>query len=335
MRSCARRRRPATSTVATSGSNTTLPRAGTIGCRRWQRSWRAARSPCSSQCPPLRLSRPRPRPRPFPIVFSTTDDPIKLGLVASLARPGANATGAYFFLSDLAAKQLRLLRELVPAAVRIGLLVNPENANVENVTQEVTAAASAMGMQIDVARASTAARSRPLSCCSHGPRPMRSLSAPIRSSSEWPSQNGRLHKASAGRPPTPRRCAIRQNPSCLRMGVLINLATDDPEALRPHNRRRPRNSCVCLPAEPFKTRGVVSWGQARRMSMSLLLVRTVRGFTGGASKSSCGITARTRKAHASPLGRALRSVLLGVSAVGVTFVTAALWAVASVLLDIG
>jgi putative tryptophan/tyrosine transport system substrate-binding protein len=90
----------------------------------------------------------------IPIVFSTTDDPIKLGLVASLARPGDNATGVYFFLSDLAAKQLGLLRELVPAAARIGLLVNPENANVENVTQEVTAAASAMGVQIEVARAS-------------------------------------------------------------------------------------------------------------------------------------------------------------------------------------
>ena len=83
-------------------------------------------------------------------------------------------------------------------------------------------------------------------------------------------------------------------------------------------------------------RALVPWGgHARRMSMSLLLVRTERGVTGGAPKSSCGITARTRKAHASSLGRALRSVLLGVSAVGVTFVAAALWAVASVLLDMG
>ena len=85
----------------------------------------------------------------------------------------------------------------------------------------------------------------------------------------------------------------------------------------------------------LKREALCRGGQARRMSMSLLLVRTVRGFAGGASKPSCGITARTRKAHASPLGRALRSVLLGVSAVGVTFVAAALWAVASVLLDIG
>ena len=63
-----------------------------------------------------------------------TDDPVKLGLVASLARPDGNATGVYFFLSDLAVKQLGLLRELAPAATRIGLLVNPDNANAEAVT---------------------------------------------------------------------------------------------------------------------------------------------------------------------------------------------------------
>jgi putative ABC transport system substrate-binding protein len=90
----------------------------------------------------------------IPIVFSATDDPVKLGLVASLARPGGNATGIYFFLSELAAKQLGLLRELVPAAARIGLLVNPENANAESVTREVTEAATAIGVQIEVAKAS-------------------------------------------------------------------------------------------------------------------------------------------------------------------------------------
>jgi putative ABC transport system substrate-binding protein len=90
----------------------------------------------------------------IPIVFSATDDPVKLGLVASLARPGGNATGVYFFFSDLAAKQLGLLRELVPAASRIGLLVNPKNANAESVKRDVTAAASAMGVHIEFAQAS-------------------------------------------------------------------------------------------------------------------------------------------------------------------------------------
>jgi putative tryptophan/tyrosine transport system substrate-binding protein len=90
----------------------------------------------------------------IPIVFTGTEDPVKLGLVSSLARPGGNATGVYFFLSDLAAKQLGLLRELVPAAARIGLLVNPQNPNAEAVTREVTAATSAGGVAIDVVRAS-------------------------------------------------------------------------------------------------------------------------------------------------------------------------------------
>jgi putative ABC transport system substrate-binding protein len=89
-----------------------------------------------------------------PIVFGVTDDPVKLGLVTSLARPDGNATGVYFFLSDLAAKQLGLLHELVPAAVRIALLVNPDNANAEAVSREMAAAASTIGVQIEVMRAS-------------------------------------------------------------------------------------------------------------------------------------------------------------------------------------
>jgi putative tryptophan/tyrosine transport system substrate-binding protein len=87
-----------------------------------------------------------------PVLFGVTDDPVKLGLVASLARPDANATGVYFFLSDLAVKQLGLLRELAPAAARIGLLVNPDNANSEALTREMEAAASVMGVQIEVIR---------------------------------------------------------------------------------------------------------------------------------------------------------------------------------------
>jgi ABC-type uncharacterized transport system substrate-binding protein len=90
----------------------------------------------------------------IPIVFSVTDDPVALGLVASLARPGGNATGVTFLLAELGAKQLGLLRELVPAATRIGLLVNPNNTTSKAQTSDVVAAASGVGATIDVVRAS-------------------------------------------------------------------------------------------------------------------------------------------------------------------------------------
>ena len=90
----------------------------------------------------------------IPIVFSVAEDPVKLRLVASLARPGGNATGVNNFLAELGAKQLGLLRELLPKAERIGLLVNPTNANVEGVTKDVIAAARAFGLQIDIVQAS-------------------------------------------------------------------------------------------------------------------------------------------------------------------------------------
>jgi putative ABC transport system substrate-binding protein len=90
----------------------------------------------------------------IPIVFMIPDDPVKLGLVASLSRPGGNATGVSFLLSDLGPKQLGLLLELVPDAKRIGLLVNPYNANVENLKKEVVMAASAIGVDLRVVEAS-------------------------------------------------------------------------------------------------------------------------------------------------------------------------------------
>jgi putative ABC transport system substrate-binding protein len=89
----------------------------------------------------------------IPLVFSVTDDPVALGLVASLARPGGNATGVTFLLAELGAKQLGLLRELVPTATRIGLLVNPNNSTSKVQTSDVVAAASAVGATIDVVRA--------------------------------------------------------------------------------------------------------------------------------------------------------------------------------------
>ena len=90
----------------------------------------------------------------IPIVFIVAEDPVKVGLVASLGRPGGNATGVNFLVAELGSKQLGLLHELVPAAVRIGLLVNPRVPQTETATRDVAAAASAIGLQIDVVEAS-------------------------------------------------------------------------------------------------------------------------------------------------------------------------------------
>ena len=91
--------------------------------------------------------------RTIPIVFSVTDDPVKLGLVSSLGRPGGNATGVNFFVAELGAKRLGLLHELLPDATRVGLLVNPNNANTEFVTMDVKGAASAIGIRIEAVHA--------------------------------------------------------------------------------------------------------------------------------------------------------------------------------------
>ena len=92
----------------------------------------------------------------IPIVFVVAEDPVRLGLVASLARPGGNLTGINFFNAELAAKRLELLRELVPAATRVAVLVNPANAaNTETTLRDVEPAARAMGLQIQVLNAST------------------------------------------------------------------------------------------------------------------------------------------------------------------------------------
>ena len=91
----------------------------------------------------------------IPIVFSVGDDPVRLGLVASLARPGGNATGINFFTQEITAKRLGLLHDLVPKAVRIAVLVNPANAYTAEATQREITEAGAIGLQIQYLHAST------------------------------------------------------------------------------------------------------------------------------------------------------------------------------------
>ena len=91
----------------------------------------------------------------IPIVFGAGDDPVKIGLVASLARPGGNLTGINFFAAELAAKRLELLREMMPAAARVAVLVDPNFTLTEFQVRDAETAARAMGLQIQVANAST------------------------------------------------------------------------------------------------------------------------------------------------------------------------------------
>jgi putative ABC transport system substrate-binding protein len=92
----------------------------------------------------------------IPIVFTAAEDPVKRGIVASLARPGGNLTGINFVNLELAAKTLELLHELVPTAARVVVLTNPVSAmNTESMLQEIEPAARALGLQIQIAHAST------------------------------------------------------------------------------------------------------------------------------------------------------------------------------------
>ncbi len=92
----------------------------------------------------------------IPIVFGVNEDPVKLGLVASVARPGGNSTGINFFAREVVAKRLGLLHELVPKAVRVAVLVNPANAtNAESTLRDVQEAARALGLQIQILKATT------------------------------------------------------------------------------------------------------------------------------------------------------------------------------------
>src|SRR5262249_58507694 len=94
----------------------------------------------------------------IPVVFTVPEDPVRLGLVESLARPGRNMTGINFFATELVAKRLGLLRELVPTAQRVAVLVNPaETVIAETTLREVEPASRAMGLQIQIYKASSSA----------------------------------------------------------------------------------------------------------------------------------------------------------------------------------
>jgi putative ABC transport system substrate-binding protein len=137
--------RPATSKVRTSPSNSADERLPTLASELLRRQVAvivAGTSPAAVAAKAATAS--------LPIVFGVSEDPVKLGLVASIARPGGNATGVSYFLSELGAKQLGLLRELVPAAGRFGLLVNPNNENAKAITSDLKAAAATIGVEIDV-----------------------------------------------------------------------------------------------------------------------------------------------------------------------------------------
>jgi putative ABC transport system substrate-binding protein len=92
----------------------------------------------------------------IPIVFSVSEDPVKFGLVHSLARPGGNLTGINLLGLELTAKRLELLREMLPATARVAVLINPANtANAQSTLREVEAAGRAMGLQLQIFNAST------------------------------------------------------------------------------------------------------------------------------------------------------------------------------------
>jgi putative ABC transport system substrate-binding protein len=91
----------------------------------------------------------------IPIVFAVGEDPVRLGLVENLARPGHNLTGINYFNSELVAKRLELLREMVPVATRVAVLVNPTGPTADTTVRDVERAARAMGLQVQIFRAGT------------------------------------------------------------------------------------------------------------------------------------------------------------------------------------
>jgi putative ABC transport system substrate-binding protein len=91
----------------------------------------------------------------IPIIFAVGEDPVRLGLVANLARPGGNLTGINYLNTELVAKRLELLRNMVPSATRVAVLVSPTGPTAETTMRDVEPAARAMGLQAQIFRAGT------------------------------------------------------------------------------------------------------------------------------------------------------------------------------------
>ncbi len=154
MRSAAVSPKPAMSKARTWRSNIAGRTAGSIGCPSWRPIWSAGRSTSSRRRESEALAA-KTATQTIPIVFGISEDPVKLGLVTSLARPGGNATGINFFAAEVTAKRLGLLRELVPAAARVAVLVNPANVQTASATlADLEPAARALGLQMQVFNAS-------------------------------------------------------------------------------------------------------------------------------------------------------------------------------------
>ncbi len=93
--------------------------------------------------------------RTIPVVFSAVDDPVRVGLVSSLSRPGGNITGMSFLNFEIVGKSAQLLKEMVPAAATIAFLVNPSSPSAEIYAKQTPAVASALGIRVPVLNAST------------------------------------------------------------------------------------------------------------------------------------------------------------------------------------
>ena len=132
-------RRPATSRVKTLPSITGGPRTKGSGRRRWRELVR--RQVAVIVTAGLAEFAAKAATTTIPIVFMSAEDPVRRGLVANLARPGGNLTGINFFGGELAAKRLELLRELVPQAARVAVLVNPNGPGAEFTSRDIEPAA--------------------------------------------------------------------------------------------------------------------------------------------------------------------------------------------------